>query len=82
VVLEAMACGLPVVCERRGGYCEFIESGRNGFLFDDDREAFEILMRLKACPLLRRSVGAAARETVSTLYSPQWRRELADFYMR
>jgi hypothetical protein len=61
----------PVVCERRGGYCESIESGRNGFLFDDDREAFEILMRLKECPSLRRSVGTAARETVSALFSPQ-----------
>jgi glycosyltransferase involved in cell wall biosynthesis len=82
VVLEAMACGLPVVCARSGGYCDFIQSGRNGFVFEDEREAFDILMRLKERPSLRRCIGAAAREAVRTLYSPQRRRELADFYLR
>jgi glycosyltransferase involved in cell wall biosynthesis len=47
VVTEAMACGLPVVCHESGGYAEIIEHGRNGFLFDTQQEALEILLRLK-----------------------------------
>ena len=82
VVLEAMACGLPVVCDHRGGYRDMIQSGRNGFLFEDEREALEILMRLKEDRTLRDAIGGAAHETVRALFSPERRRELADFYMR
>ena len=35
VVLEAMACGLPVITTRYNGACEVIESGVNGFVMDD-----------------------------------------------
>ncbi len=81
VVLEAMACGLPVVCHNRGGYTEVIEDGRNGFLFETDDEAFDIIMRLKESPDLRRSVGRAARATVEELYSSSNRQKLIDYYL-
>jgi glycosyltransferase involved in cell wall biosynthesis len=82
VVLEAMACGLPVVCHARGGYAEVIETGRNGFLFENEREALEMLLRLKDDEPFRRAIGMAARETALELYSAQRRREFADFYLR
>jgi len=33
VVLEAMACGLPVFCSDQAGVAELLEHGRNGFCF-------------------------------------------------
>jgi glycosyltransferase involved in cell wall biosynthesis len=47
VVFEAMACGLPVVCGRRGGYADYIAHGVNGFLFDTTEEAIALILRLR-----------------------------------
>lgn len=61
VVVEAMLCGLPVVCHRQGGYAEIIEHAVNGFLFDTEEEAFEIISRLKSDAGLRQAVSNEAR---------------------
>jgi glycosyltransferase involved in cell wall biosynthesis len=82
VVFEAMACGLPVVCERRGGYVEFIEHGRNGFLFDTEEEAFRILLRLREDAPWRQAVGAEARKTTEEIFSPERRAEVVQFFLR
>lgn len=82
VVVEAMACGLPVVCGAQGGYREFIEDGRNGFLFESNEEARQIIARLKADPALRLAVGAAARQTVEDMYSERQMAEMAHFYVK
>jgi glycosyltransferase involved in cell wall biosynthesis len=82
VVTEAMACALPVVCHNRGGYVEIIEHGRNGFLFDTQQEALEILLRLKEDRELRESVGAEARRTAEGLFSSSVRSEIVQFYLR
>jgi glycosyltransferase involved in cell wall biosynthesis len=82
VITEAMACGLPVVAHKRGGYVEIIDHGRNGFLFDTQQEALEVLLHLKRDPALRQSVGRAARATVAAMCSPARRREIVEFYLR
>ena len=82
VVTEAMACGLPVVCHNRGGYTEWIDDGRNGFLFDTQREALEILLKLKEDPALRERVGKAARRSAEELFSDAVRSQIVEFYLR
>jgi glycosyltransferase involved in cell wall biosynthesis len=82
VVTEAMACGLPVVCHRSGGYREYIDHGRNGFLFDSDEEALGILLRLKHDAALRQTVGQAARAAMEAVFSPAAQRDIAGYYLQ
>ena len=39
VMIEAMACGTPVVAFNRGSVPEIIENGKNGFIVEDEGEA-------------------------------------------
>ncbi len=80
VVHEAMACGLPVVAGRSGGYADHIVHGINGFLFDTNEEALALVLRLRDDPGLRARVGANARRTVEQMYSDEWRHGVVDFY--
>ena len=81
VVFEAMACGLPVVCGRRGGYADYIAHGINGFLFDTNEQAVNLILRLRDDAALRERIGRAARQSVEDLYrSRAWRRKL-DFFL-
>jgi len=63
-VMEAQACGLPVVASRVGGIVSLIEDGRTGLLVDPeniDQLAGAIICLLKD-PSLRQTIGEAARE--------------------
>jgi glycosyltransferase involved in cell wall biosynthesis len=82
VVIEAMASGLPVLIERRTGASSAIDDGRNGFIYDGEDEAFEIIMRLREDRALRQSAGEAARETAVQIMSVEARRAIHDFYLR
>jgi glycosyltransferase involved in cell wall biosynthesis len=82
IVPEAMACGLPVVCHNRGGYAEIIDHGRNGFLFEAQEGALQILLMLKEDRALRERVGKEARRTAEELFSGARRSELVEFYLR
>jgi glycosyltransferase involved in cell wall biosynthesis len=80
VVLEAMACALPVVCHKKGGYADSIRHGENGFLFDTTEEAHRIVDMLIADPALRAAVGKRARKTVESMYSEEALALRAAFY--
>ena len=45
-VVEAMACGTPVIASRRGSMPEIIEDGVNGFLVDTADEALAAVQRV------------------------------------
>jgi len=69
VVFEAMACGVPVVAHRRGGYSYFLRDGEDALLFDTDEEAFTLVMRLKADAALRARIARQARSRVEQIFS-------------
>jgi glycosyltransferase involved in cell wall biosynthesis len=56
-VVEAMACGTPVVARRRGSMAEIIRDGENGFLVDTTDEAVAAVR--KSTTLDRRAVRAS-----------------------
>jgi len=70
VIIEAMACGVPVVSTRSGGPEEIITDGYNGYLVAlNDAYAFaDRLTKLLACDELIAQMGRAARDTVLTRY--------------
>lgn len=67
VVMEALACGLPIVAHESGGYTDWIEQGKNGFVFSTQEQAHELICRLSQDPELVKTLGAAARMSAETL---------------
>jgi len=83
VVLEAMACGIPVLTTDTGGVAEVVRNGHNGVLVDaEDFETFcTELIRLTDDPELRLRLGQQARRQVSGGHDPAaLARCLGDFY--
>jgi glycosyltransferase involved in cell wall biosynthesis len=62
-ILEAMAAGVPVVAEARGGIPEIVVSGENGLLARSLDEIGDHLRRLRDDPALREHLGRGARAT-------------------
>ena len=80
-VLEAMACGLPVVCEPRGGYTELIRHGENGVLVKNQEDALFWLEKLAADIGLRKKLGTTARKTTEKIYSQEAQCRFRDYYL-
>ena len=65
-LLQAMACGVPVVATRVGGVPEIVRSGVDGILVDPGAEdqLVAALSMLTSDPALRRRLGRAGRRRV------------------
>lgn len=72
-VIEAMACGTPVIAYRRGSMAELIEDGVTGFLVDDLAGAVAAIGRIGQID------RAACRARVAARFSVE---RMADDYLR
>jgi glycosyltransferase involved in cell wall biosynthesis len=72
-VIEALACGTPVIAFRRGAMPELIDHGVTGFLVDTVEEAAACIERVSE--LDRRACRAAAEQRFSV-------DRMADEYVR
>jgi UDP-glucose:(heptosyl)LPS alpha-1,3-glucosyltransferase len=65
-VLEAMACGLPVIASSRAGVSEIITHGEDGLVLRDPQDPMELaraLQQICSDPSLREKLGQAAART-------------------
>ncbi len=64
-IIEAMACGKPVIATGIGGPLEIISHERDGFLCEPSAEPMALILeKLLIDPALRAATGSRARETV------------------
>ncbi len=72
-LIEAMACGLPVIATATGGLIDIVDDRQNGLLIPvtDFRALFDALHQLMSDPALAARLGQAARRTVCQRYSAE-----------
>ncbi|MEW6501686.1 MAG: glycosyltransferase family 4 protein [Thermodesulfobacteriota bacterium] len=63
-ILEAMACGLPVIASANAGVASLIRHGENGYLMHDPAELSSLLRQAQA-PEVRQRLGREARLTAA-----------------
>jgi glycosyltransferase involved in cell wall biosynthesis len=76
-ILEAMACGLPVIASSRAGATEIIRDGCDGLVLrdpEDSRELAALLRRIYSDAALR---GRIAEEAARTATNHTWERNAA-----
>jgi phosphatidylinositol alpha-1,6-mannosyltransferase len=77
-LVEAGACGIPVVAGRSGGIPDAVREGETGLLVDSENteEVSTAVRALLDDPLLARRLGAGGRRAVETHYN--WQRVASD----
>jgi len=82
VVLEALACGLPVVTTNLDAICEYVDDGENALLFEPgDVQALEsAIRRLLDSRDLRQRLSTAGRETAIRYSWPAQTEKMTSVY--
>ncbi len=80
-LLEAMACGLPVISTRVGGSIEIIESGVNGLLveYNDEDGLSQAISHVCEDSELAAALGKHARQTIEKKHAME---SIADQYLQ
>ena len=83
VILEAMACGLPVITSESCGGAEFIQQGQNGF-YCDALDIKTLKEAISAIPSLEKNnnMGRAARERVKDATPEKLSSQLISLYQK
>ncbi len=71
VLLEAMACGLPVVATRVGGTVDLVQDGVNGILVEPDNagQLYQAMKKILQDKDLAKALGVQARKTAVEKFS-------------
>jgi glycosyltransferase involved in cell wall biosynthesis len=77
-VAEALALGLPVICNSAGGLIEYVDNGRNGALIKSDREFLAVAEHLAVSPQTRAEMSSRAKSFAKDRFEPQ---EVASKYL-
>ncbi|MFA5321160.1 MAG: glycosyltransferase [Smithella sp.] len=79
VTVEAMASGLPVICDNKGGMVDRVDDGKTGFLVNSIEEAIQRTEKLYYFCQLRQEMGQMAREKAKIAFNPmRWIKELEE----
>ena len=79
--MEAMACGLPVVCRKNVSISRRIVDGVNGFLFEEAKDFAASVLWILDHPSLAEAMGQNARITAEGFSKEQFGREVEKVYM-
>jgi glycosyltransferase involved in cell wall biosynthesis len=81
VVLEAMACGLPVVAAKSGAIAEILRQGEEGLVVEPNPAAFaEGLLSLLQNPAGRSEMGQKAKSRAEEFSSANCARKVVELY--
>jgi glycosyltransferase involved in cell wall biosynthesis len=77
-IIEAFACGTPVIASAHGAYAELVRDGVNGLLFTpgDARDLARKIEWATAHPAHMRRMGQSARQEYELHYTPQRNHDL------
>lgn len=72
-IVEAFACGLPVIASRIGALADIVRDGQTGLLFEpgDARDLADRMAWAQANPQRMAAMGAAARAQYEAEFSPE-----------